>query len=291
MLGIGLGSGLLLALGLLGWGVLNARATPLVRSAMIGLRDWPAGAAPIKVVLMSDIHVGNIVMDPARLSKIVSQVNGLRPDLVVLAGDFVVGHNPSGIEARAAKLTGPLARLRPPLGTVAVLGNHDEWTGPRTIRTALSGAGITVLDNQAVRAGPIVIAGVGDAFSGHDQAARTLGDARRFSGPIVVLTHSPDLSPNLPADARLVLAGHTHCGQVVFPWGSPSSIRSPYAGGKRLYDPRYRCGWIHDPGRSVIVTSGVGSGTVPIRFGASPDIWLLTLGPEQASPPTSPKAP
>jgi predicted MPP superfamily phosphohydrolase len=291
LFGIGVAFGLLSALGLLGWGVLNARAAPEVRSAVIGLPYWPAGTAPIKVVLMSDIHMGNVVMGPRRLNQIVSQINALRPDLVVLAGDFVVGHNPSGVEARAVKFTGPLAGLRPRLGAVAVLGNHDYWTQPRVVQTALSRAGISVLDNQAVRAGPIVIAGVGDGFSGHDAAGPTLEEARRYSGPIVVLTHSPDLSPSLPADVHLVLAGHTHCGQVMLPWGEPLALRSPYAGGRRLYDPRYRCGLIHDPGRSVIVTSGVGSGTAPIRFGAPPDIWILTLGPERTSPAREAKAP
>lgn len=280
---LSVGALLLLALGLFGWGLLNARADPLVRSITIDLPDWPAGALPIKVVLLSDIHLGNLVMDQKRLSRIVAQTDALGPDLVVLAGDFVVGHTPSGVEARAAKLSAPLAKLRPRLGTIAVLGNHDYWTNPQTVGAALARAGITVLDNHAVRAGPIVVAGVGDAFSEHDRAAQTLEEAHRLNGPIVVLTHSPDLSPHLPSGVRLVLAGHTHCGQIVLPWGLHLTLGSPYERGKRLYIPRYRCGLIRDPSRSTIVTAGVGSGTVPIRFGAPPDLWLITLGPKNIS--------
>jgi len=271
---------LVAVMGLLAWGFLNARAAPLVRTARISLPDWPAGSPPITVALLSDIHIGNMVMDQRRLSDIVTQTNRLKPDLVLLAGDFVVGHSVSDVGLQAVEITPPIARLRPRLGTIAVLGNHDYWTHPKDVQAALLRAGVQVLDNQAVQTGPVVVAGVGDVFSGHDRPSQTLSAARQLLGPIVVLTHSPDLAPRVPADVHLVLAGHTHCGQVVLPWGAPVVTASPYAHGRRLYNPRYRCGLIHDPGRIVIVTGGVGSGTAPIRFGAPPDIWLLTLGPE-----------
>lgn len=267
------------------WGLLNARADPLVREAAIAFADWPADAPPIKVVLLSDIHMGNVVMDPARLDRIVAQANSLNPDVIMLAGDFVMGHTPAGAEARAADLTAPLSRLRARIGVVAVLGNHDHWTSATSVRDALTRAGIVVLENQAWQAGPIAVAGVGDAFSGHDDPGRTLTAARQLSRPIVVLTHSPDLSKVLPADVRVVLAGHTHCGQVRLPWGTTLFTRSPRANGKVLYDPKYRCGLVPSPVRDVVVTAGVGSGTLPIRFGAPADIWLLSLGPIPNAPP------
>ena len=75
----------------------------------------------------------------------------------------------------------------------------------------------------------------------------------------------------------LLLAGHTHCGQIAPPFLRGVVARSPKQGWKRLYDPRYRCGLIHDPGRLVVVTAGVGAGSVPIRLDAPPDLWRLTL--------------
>ncbi len=173
----------------------------------------------------------------------------------------------------------PLARLRAPLGVIAVLGNHDHWTDPAAIRAALEKAGIIVLDNDAARRGPLAILGVGDAFSGHDDIARTMAAAARIGGLPVVLTHAPDLVHKLPTALPLILAGHTHCGQIVLPWIGPPIARSPFQHWKPLYDPRYRCGIVTDPGRQVIVTAGLGSGTAPIRIGAPPDWWLLTLGP------------
>jgi hypothetical protein len=260
-------------------GLLHARADPIERTATVGLPGWPAGSAPIKVALLSDIHIGNITMDARRLRRIVGQVDAARPDLILLAGDFVVGENASGIDARASQLTAPLSGLRAPLGTLAVLGNHDYWTDARRVRIALAAAGVTVLDNESVRRGPIVVAGISDTFSGHDDIAATLASDVGQGGPIVVLTHSPDLAPRLPPGIALALAGHTHCGQVVLPLIGTVQGGSPHEHGRRIYDPRYRCGVIQDPGRTVIVTGGVGSGTVPIRLGAPPDFWLITLGP------------
>jgi predicted MPP superfamily phosphohydrolase len=263
-------------------GVLEALADPVVRKTAVELPDWPAGAAPIRVALVSDIHIGNIAMDTARLDRIVGQIEATKPDLIVLAGDFVVGHNASGIEARAALLTAPLTRLKAPLGTVAVLGNHEYWTDAGRVGRALKAAGVTVLDNEASRWGPILLVGVSDTFSGHDDIAKALAHAKAIGGPAVVLSHSPDVVPGLPPAVHLLLAGHTHCGQVVLPLIGALPALSPLARGRRVYDQRYRCGMIHDPGRTVIVTGGVGSGTLPMRIGAPPDFWLVTLGPQSS---------
>jgi len=261
-------------------GLRGAQADPLLRRANIAVPGWPHGVRPIKVALLSDIHLGNRGMDAARLERVVAQLNRAHPDLILLAGDFVAGRAPSDGADNAGALTGPLARLRATLGVVAVLGNHDYWTDPDAIRSALARAGVTVLENEALQQGPIVVVGVADGFSGHDRVARALSAAHGLSGPRVVLTHSPDPARRLPPSVPLVLAGHTHCGQIVFPLIGPLLSRSPREHWRQLYDPHYRCGLVRDPGRVVIVTAGVGSGTTPIRLGAPPDWWLITIGPE-----------
>jgi predicted MPP superfamily phosphohydrolase len=259
-------------------GMANVQAVPIVRRTSLQMPGMVAGTAPIRIALLSDIHLGNRGMTPTRLSSIVDQVNAVRSDLILIAGDFVTGHEAEGAAERAAGLTAPLSALRAPLGVFAVLGNHDHWTAPANIRSALGKAGIVVLENQAVRRGPLAIVGVGDHFSGHDDLPRALSEARRIGGVPVVVTHSPSLAPALPA-GYLVLAGHTHCGQVVLPWVGPLLSLSPRESWRPLYDPRYRCGVVRDPGRSTIVTAGVGSGSAPIRLGAMPDWWLITLRP------------
>ena len=74
-----LGAVVLLVLLLLGWGYRNARADPVVRRATLALPGWPTGAPPVRAVLISDVHVGAATMDAARLTRIVAQVNALRP--------------------------------------------------------------------------------------------------------------------------------------------------------------------------------------------------------------------
>jgi predicted MPP superfamily phosphohydrolase len=260
-------------------GVWIARSTPVVRRISMGLEGWPAGAPPLRVALLSDIHIGGAAMDAGRLTRIVAQVNAQRPDLVLIAGDFVNGHDPQAAPRYAAELVAPLSRLSAPLGTAAVLGNHDQGTTPQAIEAALARAHVEVLENRAVRRGPLTLVGVGDAYSGHDRLAQALASAAGMAGARIVLTHSPDLAWRLPAGWPLLLAGHTHCGQVYIPFVSNLFLRRQNG---RLFDPRYRCGLVRDPGRLTVVTAGLGASGPQVRLGAPPDWWLITLGPRRA---------
>ena len=276
--------GWIVALLVLGLGLLvlfawtEARSDPVVRRMTVRLPHWPAGAAPVRVALLSDIHIGSSATTPARLARVVAQVDALRPDLILIAGDFVAGGDPGDGRRYAAMLRRPLAGLRAPLGTVAVLGNHDHWTDAGLIRRTLQDTGIHVLDNDAIERGPIAVVGIGDAFTDHADVSAAFAAAAPLPGARVVLTHMPDwkaMPP--PGGASLVLAGHTHCGQAVLPLIGPVVINSPRLD-RALYDPRYRCGAVRDKDRLVIVTAGIGA-SLPLRIGAPPDLWLLTLGP------------
>ena len=263
---------ILLAVALAAIGLANARADPVVRRVSLALPRWPTGAPLVTVALLSDIHLGGAAMDEARLARIVAQTNALRPDLVVLAGDFVDGHEPDSAAVIAPMLTRTLARLRAPLGAVAVLGNHDRWTGLAEVARALAAAGVTVLENRAVAVGPLAVGGVGDAYTHHDRTAATVAATLRLSGAPLIVTHSPDIAPALGSTTPVLLAGHTHCGQWVLPLIGAPSVPSRYG-------RRYRCGVIREGARTVVVTGGLGTSLVPLRYGAPPDLWLVTLGP------------
>lgn len=270
-------SGLLTA-GCVGFG--NAMSVPIERSATVDLAGLPTGMKPFRIALLSDIHVGNLAMKPERLSGIVRNVNEAAPDIVVLAGDFIVGERKEGAAERALDLA-PLAHLRAPRGVYAVLGNHDHWTDPDAIRRNLAAAKVHVLENSAVKLGPIVLVGIGDRFSGHDDIALSIARADALGGVPVAFTHSPDLAPDLPKRFPVLLAGHTHCGQMIAPLVGPL-VR--YSQGRRLYDPKYRCGRVDEGGRTNFITAGVGPGAVPLRFNAMPDLWLIELRPQSGSP-------
>lgn len=260
---------LLLAVALVALGHCSARSDPVLRRATVALPGWPAGAAPVTVLLWSDLHLGNAATPPARLARLVTLANGLHPDLIVLAGDFVAGHRREDAGAAVAMLPA-LRGLRAPLGVVAVMGNHEYWTDPWPVRAALERAGVTVLANAAVRRGPLAVGGVDDMVNRRADVGATLAAVRAVGGAPVLVSHSPDIAPRLPAGVPLLLAGHSHCGQIVLPWfGPPTEVTAP----------RYRCGMVREDARLTIVTAGTGTSVVPLRSGAPPDWWLLTLRP------------
>ncbi len=258
---------------IVGYAFSEALRDPVIRRATISLPGWPEGAPPVDVALLSDIHIGGPAMPGWRLERIVGQVNALRPDLVLMAGDFISGEDPVAGARAATRLGAPLSRLRARYGVVAVLGNHDHWTAPELVRAQLARAGATVLENQVATRGPLTIGGVGDAFTGRDRTAAVLA---RMTRPGLIVTHSPAIVPRTPG-GTLVLAGHTHCGQIMVP-GLDLPLALLTSSGRTLFDWNYRCGVVRREGRVVVVTAGLG-GTLPLRIGAPPDVWLLTLGP------------
>lgn len=251
-------------------GYYNARADPVVRGARIGLPDWPAGAAPIRIALMSDIHMESASMNEGRLSRIVDQVNALHPDMVVLAGDFVEGRGVGEADRAIPLLERPLSRLRSRLGTVAVLGNHDHWTDPAPLAAMLRRIGVLVLVNDAKGVGPLALGGLDDPATHRARVRPTQAVLAQLQGAGVMVAHSPAIAPELLPRTTLLLAGHTHCGQVVLPlYGPPVEVTHAH----------YRCGIVRDPGRITIVTAGVGTSELPIRYGAPPDMWMVQVGP------------
>lgn len=263
---------LLAIVGLGGVGYHNAVRDPLRRDAALSLADWPEDAPPLRVALLSDLHVGGPDMPPARLARIVAQVNAAQPDLVLIAGDMLSDKRVATQRYPAGVAVAPLAGLTARLGAVAVLGNHDHRRGQAEVRAALEHAGVTVLANAVVQRGPLVLAGADDPYLQRDDPAALARDAAPLAGPAVALSHSPDIAPHLTPRFGLVLAGHTHCGQITLPLVGPIETMSRYG-------RRYGCGLVRDSQRIVIVSAGLGTSVVPLRFGAPPDWWLITLGP------------
>lgn len=270
-----LGLILLAALAFLGWCYANTLADPVVRRATIPMANWPAGAAPLRVALLSDVHVQGPDMPPERVARIVDQVNAQHPDLVLLAGDFVGDRALGTRDYSDAEIAAPLARLSAPLGVYAVLGNHDYGYKRVRMLAALERVGIHVLVNRAARVGVLTLAGIGDEQSEHASVPMVTLAVRPLPGPLLAFTHSPDVIPLLPARFGTVLAGHTHCGQVVLPL-----IGAPVTSSR--FGSRYRCGLIREGDRTILVGAGLGTSVLPVRWGAPPDWWLVTLGPAQA---------
>lgn len=253
--------------------------------------SWPVGFR-LRVGILADVHAGGPHMLPRRMEVIVEAMEGLRPDLVVFLGDLNASHRFLTERVAPARSAAILARLRPPLGLHAVLGNHDWWDDPAASRAgrrlrpeterALLAAGIPVLENKAVRlrhgGRDFWLAGLGSMWAfggafghwrGTDDLPATLA-AMADDAPALLLAHEPDIFPRVPARVALTLSGHTHGGQVRLP-GIPPIVPSNYG-------DRYAYGHIVEDGRHLIVSAGLGTSGYPVRLGVPPEIVLVELG-------------
>ncbi|HEY0130276.1 MAG TPA: metallophosphoesterase, partial [Allosphingosinicella sp.] len=212
---------------------------PKVRTIRVAAAGWPSGTLPLRLVLISDVHVGGPDMPPARVRRIVEQINRLRPDIVLIAGDLVTDKRLATRYYSHDEAVAPLAGLRPRLATIAVLGNHDHWRDAEAARRALARAGIRLLENDAVQVGPVAVGGLDDDFTDRADLPATLAALKGLKGPRLILSHSPDPFADPAPGTFLMLAGHTHCGQVAPPLIGPLSTMSDYG-------HRYACGVVRE---------------------------------------------
>jgi predicted MPP superfamily phosphohydrolase len=267
--------GLGLALAALGaWATVVEPDQLVVRPTTIPLGEWPAAWDGLRIAAIADVHAGSLYVGAEKLDRLSALTNAAHPDLVVLLGDYVSHRRPrAGVESPEA-VARRLARLRAPLGVVAVLGNHDNWMDGPGFRRAFEAAGIRVLDNEVLRlerhGQPLWLAGIADALTGNPRVSETL--ARVPGGePVVALTHNPDLFDHeIPDRVVLTLAGHTHGGQVRLPFVGCLVVPSAYG-------QRYVEGTVVEGRQVLFVTPGVGTSIIPVRFGVPPEISLLTL--------------
>ena len=254
-------------------GYSNARADPIVREAYVPVAGWPQGEAPLKVLALSDVHVAGPDMPPSRVERIAKRLNALSPDLILVAGDLISEKRTATKLYSEEEVAAPFANFEARLGMVVAPGNHDHWVDLGAMVAALEGHGITVLRNEAVKRGPLLIGAVDDDYTGHDDVPAAFAALDALGeGPAVVVSHTPDVVPDLPRAVAAVFAGHTHCGQISLPVIGPISTLSRYG-------DRFACGMIRDGGQTVFVGAGLGTSILPLRYGAPTDVWLVTLGP------------
>lgn len=254
------------------WGFFIEPNRLVVNEETLELQDWPASFDNLKIAVLSDLHVGSPYIDAQKLQLIVSKVNQMQPDLVVLLGDFmssVRGGKVIEPEFIAENLKGLCARY----GVFAVLGNHDWWFDGKRVMHALEGVGIRVLENDVARIEindqAIWLMGLGDLWTSKPDIEGSLAKITD-TNPIIVLTHNPDLFPKIPSRVILTLAGHTHGGQVNLPFVGRLKVPSEYG-------QRYAAGHVVENNHHLFVTTGIGTSIIPIRFRVPPEIVLLTL--------------
>ena len=211
------------------------------------------------------------------LNRCIDVANALHPQLTIFTGDYIthglhfphadisVGNTPRFL----GECVRCMARARAPLGVLATLGNHDHWYNGDRVTAAIQSAGIPVLRNQntriTVNGEALSIVGLGDLCTeGVDLRRAFQGVDDPFS---LVLTHNPDVFASWARPgAHLILAGHTHGGQVNLPFvGAP------------IVPSRYVRGFFRRGDSTMYVNRGVGLIFPPVRFNCPPEIALIQL--------------
>jgi predicted MPP superfamily phosphohydrolase len=255
------------------WGVFIEPGRLVTRQQTIKIDNWPNERRGLKIAVLSDIHAGGWFVDEKKLRLIVERTNQLQPDLIVILGDYMSGEGWMSHRMLPETFSAILKDFRAPLGVYSVLGNHDWWWDGARVRRGLETNGIKVLEDEVLevktRGTSFWLVGLADFWTRPQHIAQTTAKTPDNSA-VIALTHNPDIFPRLPQRVQLLLAGHTHGGQVQFPIIGSVVHASDFG-------DRYLQGHVVENGHHLFITTGIGTSIMPIRFGVPPEIYLVTL--------------
>ncbi len=262
----------LLVIGVGVWGIMYEPAQLRYTQVKMKSVRWPQHWQPIRVVVVSDLHVGSRYIDLAKLETIVRLINTAEPDVVLLIGSFMPGdffRTPISPEDFAPVLGKIETKTKG--GVLALLGRHDALDGGKQLLDALKKEKITVLSNSAV---PIKLAqkkrfwvvGFGDNPLDYEKAM-----AKPPAGePVFGMVHNPARFPDISLKVDMVFAGYTHGGLVVVPEYPlpflPDGVPDKYA-----------YGLVSENEHQMFVTAGIGTDEYPIRLNNKPEILVVTV--------------
>jgi hypothetical protein len=241
----------------------------------VAVRGLPAEFEDLDLLLIGDVQADRYT-GAGKLDRFLAAARAARPDLALFAGDLVTEGTTFLRPALAA-----LGRVRAPGGRAAVMGDHDFWADPGAVRAGLRNRGWDFLENEHRlydwRGRRVLVTGVRYIYSDRVPPARlrALLAAAPAADLRILLVHQPAAEVIAAADAagyHLVVAGHTHGGQIVFHlfgWPvTPTQLENDFYSGN------------HPFGRlRVVVTNGVGLTLAPVRYGAPAEITRIRLRP------------
>lgn len=234
---------------------------------------------PLRIAHITDQHVGRVT--PMRIQKAaVELANQQNPDLVVLTGDFVC-HSLSYLDALGEVLSGFSAPV------VAVLGNHDHWSGANDVRRVLRKSGVELLDNAnttlTLGSERLQVVGIDDSYTGNADVERAVKGLRPDL-PVLGLSHIAEEAEHFWAHGvPLVLSGHTHAGQVTL--AKLHELAIGKIAGHRFVHGLYGSRKVKDEQGAVYVGAGIGASVMPLRLGdrGRREVTLFELGLQPGS--------
>jgi hypothetical protein len=248
------------------YGLVEARSIGITR-LQVRMPNLPSNIEGLRIAQISDVHMGRIIRG-SRLERIVTMVNDLHPDLIVITGDLVDAE-----ALHMEDMVHPLRRLRSKYGVFAVPGNHEYFAGIDQSQAFMEEAGVTMLRNHWVTiSGGLQLVGRDDPAGAWVAGEKipSLEEIMRGtdrSKPTILLYHTPatTFEELQSRGIQLQLSGHTHKGQL---WPFNYIV-------KLIYKMPY--GRFTSGDTTVYVSRGTGTWGPPMRVGARPEITLITL--------------
>ena len=228
--------------------------------------DLPAAFDGYRIAFLTDTHVVSFVRR-RYYEEVVRQTNNVEPDLILLGGDFVTFHRDIRLMAETL-----IAGVRARDGIYAVLGNHDYWAGGEEVRSAMESRGVQFIINRSVTlqrdGAKLPLLGIDEVYRGDPDLDAAFAGLRW--GPRLGLTHHPDMIGEM-GERRidLLLCGHTHGGQIRFPFFGAVVVPS-------RYEARFASGFHRVSNVLMYVSRGIGA-VPPLRILCKPEIATFTL--------------
>ncbi|MBS3067109.1 metallophosphoesterase [Candidatus Micrarchaeota archaeon] len=232
----------------------------------------------IRIILISDIHIGS--QRDGYLDEVVNKINNLEPDIILIAGDSINHH-----EIELSRLA-PLKKLRTRYGAFAVLGNHDYgWWGcpisqneiemSNKVEKRIEELGITVMRNEnkiiEINGKRFALIGLDDVWVCKNDYKKASENVSDTLPKIIFMHNSKSIDPQQVTGKSLILAGHTHCGQIRIPFVTESLLVQGefghITGGKAQLDSD----------TEIYTTCGVTQGSMNIRFLTNPEISTISI--------------
>lgn len=240
----------------------------LIRKTDLSLNNWDKAFNGIKVLVLSDLHIGTNKVSLSRLKEIVNSINKQGADIVFILGDFDA-ESIYYSKIPPDDISTVLSQINSHFGVYAVLGNHD-YRPENIVRPILKKAGVTLLEEDSVsikiNGKMLQIFGIQDWWHYNTDVNKFLSDV---SGSVILLSHNPDAFPEVPNNIALTLSGHTHGGEIALPIIGGLHIPS-------VYGRKYAKGLVKEGEKILYVTSGVAS-LSRMRTFNPPEMVLLNL--------------